>query len=430
MTDTTTTPAPKTRRRSPRSRVVEPSDGGPGSPGIDTYLGDNTPEPGPDPADDPITGLGAEWADHPGDRVAQAIEVTPDAAVLALAKLGQVPDLVEVLRARLDEQYAQIMAFEQLAGARTTYTRDDDDAVARAIGERDSAMVECDRLRTQLNSFLHAPFVPVGFVAGCEDCKASNVVERPDLHAMPGHHCTACRDGGGEWTPTPHGYDLCPSHLADLGGALAARQRDDAALSVGDEPVSYAAALVELRGIVERTGHPALRVALAHLDATDLVLAGDDDAMITDPGADDLADPNGEAGELSAEQIEALADKMIELLGKAGGWVSVQRRWADIELGAVFIGRKGDMWLVTQAPGRPGEFDKNKVTVKVYGISPSGNPAEFARSFDADEQARVLVPAVERDALAVLRDQLGGVDGVKLLGPVETDRAVEPAAGA
>ena len=273
--------------------------------------------------------------------VHQAQRVDRDHAVDALAALGKVPGWVEVLRATLDDQWAQLTAFEQLAGDRTTYRHDDDDAVARANDERDSARAEVERLRDQLAE-THGPVDLVGFVASCSDCKVSN--QAPGTDDRTGHHCTACREVGGEWTPTPHGYDLCPLHVAPVPDA----------------------------------------------------------------------DPNGERGELSAQQVEALADKLVEMLGEAGGWVGVPRRWADIELGAVFVGRKGDLWLVTKAGGTPSEFDKGKITVKVYGISPSRNPAEYARSFDADELATVLVPAVERDAIGVLRDQLGHV---KQLGP-------------
>jgi hypothetical protein len=315
VTDTTTDPTPARKPRRPR----------------------RTPDGPVEPAGDVVL---ATAETPPGDLVDH------DHAVAALAALGEVPGWVEVLRATLDDQHARLMAFEQLAGS-----PDARDAVDRALGERDSAMVECDRLRAQLAE-THGPQDLVGFVAGCSLCIESN-----DPEGDAGHHCTECREGGGEWTPTPHGHDLCPAHVRHL---------------------------VE---VVQR-------------------LEGDDDALLTDP--------NGEAGELSAEQVEALADKLAELLGSAGGWVGVQRRWADIPLGACFLGRKGDLWLVTKAAGEPSEFDKGKVTVKVYGISPSKNPAEYARSFDADELATVLVPAVERDALGVLRDQLGHV---KQLGP-------------
>lgn len=313
-----------------------------------------------------------------------AIEVGPDPAdVLAAADPRRLIDPAN----RTDVVGVMPVLMDQLGDLLVTVTRERDqtaDALGEALdhqadrlggGVVDASLLadaqrEVEQLREQLASTTTCErTAPVGYVPGCADCATSN--QAPGTEDRTGHHCTECREGSGEWTPVPHGFEVCPTHVRQL---------------------------VEVVDRLEAAAAPA-------------------PALLDDP---DLADPNGEAGELSAQQIEELADKLVELLGTSGGWVGVTRRWADVELGAVFLGRKGDLWLVSKAGGAPGEFDKGKVTVEVYGITPSGNPGAFARSFDADELATILVPAAERDAIGVLRAQF---DTVKQLGPVERNGA-------
>lgn len=185
-----------------------------------------------------------------------------------------------------------------------------------------------------------------------------------------------------------------------------------------------AAARLELDGIVAQTGHPALRVVLAHLDdvtTAELDPAGADqasDARVDAAAANLLAEQREQVAtlteQLAALELErvrqnkggrpgALDDEALrDALVTAGAYLPVPKRWADIGAADIFVGRAGDLWVVKTPMGARDEFTKGKGTVQV-----AQGGKVYARDFDPDETANVLVPVAVEAAHQVLVDLLG-----------------------
>lgn len=85
----------------------------------------------------------------------------------------------------------------------------------------------------------------------------------------------------------------------------------------------------------------------------------------------------------------------------ADAWVPVPLRWKHVQPGDVIVGRDGRPWsvgAVGPAIGRPGQ----RFAVTYHGT------ACWEGHVGADATVQVLTPVPERDAAAVLRDELAG----------------------
>jgi hypothetical protein len=160
----------------------------------------------------------------------------------------------------------------------------------------------------------------------------------------------------------------------------------------GDNP-DLPTALRELGGIVERTGHPALRVVLEHLAAVEQTLT---DTEARANAAETSIEASGESSNPPA------GASVLGLIEATGAYIPVPKRWCDVTAADIFVGRKGDLWVVDAAMGERDEFTKGKGTVRVSQAGKS-----YARDFDPDDTAQVLVPAAVEAAHQVLTEHLG-----------------------
>lgn len=79
-------------------------------------------------------------------------------------------------------------------------------------------------------------------------------------------------------------------------------------------------------------------------------------------------------------------------------WVPVSLRWRHVIAGDVFVGSNGLTWHVTEVePQNGGCID----------ITCQSGKDQFTSDVDPDDVISVLVPALERDAVELTRDQLG-----------------------
>lgn len=78
-------------------------------------------------------------------------------------------------------------------------------------------------------------------------------------------------------------------------------------------------------------------------------------------------------------------------------WVPVPLRWRHVVAGDTFVGRENQLWHVEEINGYGAALD---VAVRCSGDT-------HRVDVDPDEAMQVLVPVAERDAVELLREELG-----------------------
>lgn len=79
-------------------------------------------------------------------------------------------------------------------------------------------------------------------------------------------------------------------------------------------------------------------------------------------------------------------------------FVPVKLRWRHVLDGDVIVAGDGALWMVTACSSARGGL---RVSARL------GGTREFGRDVDPDDVTTVLISVVERDAVALTRDQLG-----------------------
>jgi hypothetical protein len=101
--------------------------------------------------------------------------------------------------------------------------------------------------------------------------------------------------------------------------------------------------------------------------------------------------------EMRMEQLCAQLDRTRALLDQA--WVTAPMRWSKIDVGRLVVDDRHRVWVVMAR-------DDLGATVSVT-VTKAGETRQHTRAVAADGVVDVLMPAAERDALVLLRDQLG-----------------------
>lgn len=235
-------------------------------------------------------------------------------------------------------------------------------------------------------------------------------------------------DGRKQIASTLDALDRTPELVGMLRGAFEVLQplaevayRDLLAGQQVEQPApDLTAARLELDGIVARTGHPALRVVLAHLDDQTSKVTQLDQVLTDTEQRANAAETAVEAASASVDGARAAVDEALDpaaLLGlilETGAYIPVPKRWCDVTAADIFVGRKGDLWVVDAAMGERDEFTKGKGTVQVSQAGKS-----YARDFDPDDTAQVLVPAAVEAAHQVLMQHLGASALLGETAPIE-----------
>lgn len=102
--------------------------------------------------------------------------------------------------------------------------------------------------------------------------------------------------------------------------------------------------------------------------------------------------------------VKAQADLEEARALLAAAWVGVPMRWRKVARGALFLAPNGKVWIVDDIE-HPEGLSKRDVAVT---ISQPGKTKAYAREVHPDDEVNVLMPAVEADALRLVRDELGG----------------------
>lgn len=103
--------------------------------------------------------------------------------------------------------------------------------------------------------------------------------------------------------------------------------------------------------------------------------------------------------------LDALVVEMAHMRALLdAAWVVAPMRWRKISTGTLLVVADGSLWVVSSIEVPEG-LSKRDVTV---ALQRPGRARTYFRDVHPDDQVDVLKPAVEVDALKLLRRELGG----------------------